>query len=85
MNANSGDTNKYCLYDCHAQILSVEDRHEDKDVNISESKEVVESKQDDYLLSEYKALIKKLSLEGAVFLKPEYKGFDIQFLINDQS
>ena len=35
MNANSRDTNKYCLYDCHAQILSVDDRHADKVVNIS--------------------------------------------------
>lgn len=81
MNANSGDTNKYCLYDCHAQILSVEDRHDDKDVNISESKEVVESKQAASLVSEYKALSQKLSVAGAVFLQPEDQGFDHQFLI----
>ncbi|MBT4353542.1 MAG: hypothetical protein HOD13_03170, partial [Rhodospirillaceae bacterium] len=70
MNANSRDTNKYCLYDCHAQILSVDDRHADKAVNISKSKEIGESKQADSLLLEYKALSQKLSVAGTVLLQP---------------
>ncbi|MDG1275389.1 MAG: amidohydrolase family protein [Alphaproteobacteria bacterium] len=81
MNANSRDTNKYCLYDCHAQILSVDDRHADKAINISKSKEIGESKQEDSLLLEYKALSQKLSVAGTVLLQPEDQGFDHQFLI----